>query len=110
MQLLDDVRLVFGQHVGTDLVDPEFSSHRLRGTLVVASRHDDAEALFVQRLQRVRRRLLDRIGDRHETGDFGPDDDEHHRFAFVTSSIGGLGELAAVEPQIGEKLCVAERH
>ena len=62
----DDLVLVLGQDLGLDIVDAQPAGHRLGGGPVVAGQHDDADAVGPQRLQRLRRARLDRIGDRDD--------------------------------------------
>ena len=62
LQLLDDGRLLLGQHFRLDAVDAQFFCHRLRRDAIVAGEHDDLHAFFMQCADRVRGGSLDRIG------------------------------------------------
>ena len=45
---LDHLPFLLGQHLGPDLVDPEFPRHGLGGRAAVAREHDDSQALGVE--------------------------------------------------------------
>ena len=47
-ELVDDVGLVVGQHLGLDPVDAKVGGDRGRGDLVVAGEHDDLDALLAR--------------------------------------------------------------
>ena len=48
-----------------------------RRSRLVAGEHHDVQAERVETADRVHRRRLDRIGDRHESGELAVDSDEH---------------------------------
>ncbi len=64
----------------------------------------------VQRLQRRRRRLLDRIGDADEARDRAVDHHEHHRLALVAAGVGVACEAPRSSPSSASMRGVAERH
>ncbi len=67
-EALHHLALAIWQHFGLDLVDAELARHGLGGGAVVAGEHDDADALGMKVGDRLRRRLLDRIGDGDDAG------------------------------------------
>ena len=89
---------------------PSFARHRLGGARVVAGRHDDLQTAGVQRLDRLGRRRLDRIGDGDDAGQPAVDGDEHRRLA-----LGGaarrpsLASARGVDAQVRHHRLIAER-
>src|SRR3546814_7515161 len=61
--------LLVRQALGLDLLDPKPPSNRLGGRAVVARQHDAPDALCLERGQRLKCLLLDRVGDRERTPD-----------------------------------------
>jgi hypothetical protein len=102
-------RLLLGQHVGLHLVDAELAGHGLRGGAVVAGQHHDAQPSRASCDDRLRRGLLDRIGDAEQAGDAAVERDEHHRLALGAQRFGALGEGTGIDAEVLEQRAVAER-
>ena len=101
--------LLLRQHLGLDLVDRQPPRHGLRGGAVVAGEHDDADALPAQRRERVRRRRLDRIGDRDQAGGRAVDRDEDHGRAVLAQLLGFFRQRVGRDAELGEPARIAER-
>ena len=76
LQLCDHRALLVGQHFGLDVGDAKAARDGLRRGPVVAGQHDDVDALRRQRLQRLRRRRLHRVGDGEHSRQLAVDGDE----------------------------------
>ena len=88
MQLCDHRALLIGQHLRLDLGDPKTFRDSVGGGPVVAGQHDDLDALGRQRLQRIRRRWFDRIGDGEQPGQLAVDGHVDHGRAVAAQALG----------------------
>ena len=82
------VGLAVRQHLGLDLGDAEPARDGLRGRAVVAGQHHDADAVCAQRLERVGRRRLDRVGDGDDARGLAVDRDEDRGGAVLPQPLG----------------------
>ena len=78
-QALDHRGLVLGEDLGDHLVDAQLAADGFGRGLAVAREHHDADARRLQRLQRLRRRGLDGVGNGHEAGQLAVHADEDDR-------------------------------
>jgi hypothetical protein len=76
LQLCDQRHLVLRTHFAVHFVDPEAIADGVRGRFAVAGRHDQANAGFVQRLDGVGCRLLDRVVNGEQAGETAVDDEK----------------------------------
>ncbi len=83
------------QHVRLDLIDAELPRDGFGRGFIVAGQHDDADALAMQRVQRLRRRRLDRIGDGEDAAGPAIDPDIDRGGAIMTQRICLAGQLRA---------------
>ena len=68
-ELADDALLAVGQDAGDDLVHARLGADGLRGALVVAGEHDDADAHVAQLANGARAVLLDDVGHGDDAGE-----------------------------------------
>ena len=80
-------------------VMPSLPATASRRGAIVAGQHDDADALGAQRGERVRRRLLDRIGDGDDAGELAIDRDEHRGGAVAPQFLGARSSAAVAMPR-----------
>ncbi len=78
--------------------------------LIVAGQHDDLDALHRQRLQRIRRRRLYRIGDREQPGQLAVDRDVDDGGAVATQAFGLLIQGLAFNTERCQEVGIAQSH
>src|SRR3954452_11487939 len=110
-QPLDHGALLLGQDLGLDLRKAEPPRHRLGGRTVVPGQHHDPHAVLAQRLERVRRRRLTRVGHRDQPGEPALAGDQHDGRPFPAQLVRpgdrvGTGR----DPDLLHHRPVAERH
>src|SRR5207249_533415 len=76
-EFLHGLALLVRQDIGANVVELELARDRCRRGLAVAREQDDANAVFVERGDRLARGLFDGIGDRDESGNFPIHSDKH---------------------------------
>ena len=76
----------------------------------VAGQHDDLDAFRRQRLQRSRRRRLDRIGDRKQPGQFSVDRDVDDGGAVAAQAFGLLAQGLGFDTERRQEAGIAEQH
>ncbi len=91
---------MFGEHLRLHLVEPQLAGDRLGGGAAVAGEHDDAQPFGMQRADRLRGGLLDRVGHPEQAGGPAVDGDKHHRLPLAAQRLGRLGQGARVDPQV----------
>ncbi len=89
---------------------PSSRRHRLGGGAAVAGEHDQPQALGVERRDRRRGALLDRVGHPQQARQGAVDGDEDDRLPGGLERLGPPPQLPGLEPQLGEQRPVAQHH
>ena len=97
------------QHLGLHLGDAEPPGDGLRRRAVVAGQHDDADSFPRQRLQRGRRRLLDRVGDGEDGRCLAVDREEDGGGAVLAQPLGLAVERGRVDAVLAQEAGIAQR-
>src|SRR5882724_10317645 len=79
LKAFDHFNFLFGRYFGFHSIDTQAARHGLSRGPAVARQHDDPNTLSMQNFDRFLGRLLDWIGNRHESSHTAIDCDEHHR-------------------------------
>jgi hypothetical protein len=85
------------------------SCDRIRRGPVVAGQHYDLDAFGCQRLQRIRRRRLDGIGDGKQPAQFAVDRDVDDRSAIAAQAFALLVQRLGFDAERGQEVRVAEQ-
>ena len=80
--------LVSGKNARPDIADAKPARDGLSGGLIIAGEHNHAHALIAQRLDRAKRRLFDRIGNRDEPSGLTVNANEYDGGAVLAQIIG----------------------
>jgi len=110
LQPLHDVHLLVGKNLGNDVVDLELPGHRLGRGPAITRQHNDADALKMERADRLGGAVLDRVGHADQAGRLAIDRDEHDRLSFGAQAFRLLGQLAKFDTELGHQRGIAEGH
>ena len=105
---LHDRALLVGQHLRLDLVDAELARDGLRRGPVVAGEHHHADALLLERGERLGRRWLDRIGDGKDGRNLPVHPHEDRGCAVLAQPVGLIGQRRDIDALLGEELGIAK--
>ena len=108
LETLHGFSLLIRLHLRHDLVNPELPPHCLGSRAAIPSQHHDADAVFVQATDRLRRRRLDRVGHAEEPGEVAVNRHEHDGLAVRAQRLGRRGERTGIEMQLLEERAVAQ--
>ncbi len=109
-QALHHLLLLRRHDVGLERVQPQLGGHRLRGGSAVAGEHDHAHALVAQRLQRLLRGGLDRIGDSEKPGGLAVDGDEENGLSLGAQDLRAASQSRGIGAHFGKKPGASHRH
>ena len=108
LQLRHHRALLIGQHFGLDVGDAELPRDGVGRGPVVAGQHDDLDAFGRQRLQRIRRRRLDRIGDGEQPRQLAVDGDVDHGGAVAAQALALVVQRLRIDAERLQEVRVAE--
>ena len=106
--LLDDICFLLWQHIGLKL-DAKLIRDCLGRGHVVPRDHDDLQTGCLQLTNRIRRGILDWIGDAYDSSRFAIHGNQHHRVALLTQSFGAFEQWCWIDFEIVEELGISDR-